>query len=125
MKESTHDSPRNHIAAYDTVTVFDFDCGGPGWWAHDLAGFRHEGALASQGDNVWEAFFRGYMERRGVSELDLQAIPVLVAIRQVWLMGMRISNIEHLGYSWIDDAYKRHCVSHHSLGEQSQRLQGF
>jgi Ser/Thr protein kinase RdoA (MazF antagonist) len=94
-----------HIADDDTVTVFDFDCGGPGWWAYDLAGFRHEGALASQGDDVWEAFFKGYTEQRGVTELDLQAIPMLVAARQVWPMGMQTGNVEHLGSAWIAGAY--------------------
>lgn len=94
-----------YIAEDDTVTIFDFDCGGPSWWSYDLAVFRHEGKLAKKDDSIWAAFFKGYIERRDVNELDLKAIPVFVTARHVWLMGMRTSNAEHFGYGWIDEGY--------------------
>src|SRR5262249_15724813 len=51
-----------HIDEQKTITFFDFDCGGPGWRAYDIAAFR-QGPQGRQ-DDAWEAFLRGYTERR-------------------------------------------------------------
>ena len=70
-----------HVMADNTiVTFFDFDCGGPGWRAYDLAVFRW-GCARAQRDDRWELFLRGYQERRHLRALDLHAIPWMVAVK--------------------------------------------
>ena len=51
------------------------------------------------------AFLKGYMERRSLGAIDIDAVPVFVAIRQIWLMGLQISVGDRFGWAWIDDGY--------------------
>ncbi|PZW29317.1 Ser/Thr protein kinase RdoA (MazF antagonist) [Thermosporothrix hazakensis] len=74
-----------HLDGARMVTLFDFDCCGPGWRAYDLAtvrwceGFYH----MDPDDRLWRAFLKGYTELRPI-EADQKRIPALVAIREIW-----------------------------------------
>jgi Ser/Thr protein kinase RdoA (MazF antagonist) len=92
-----------HIDERKTITFFDFDCGGPGWRAYDIAAFR-QGPQGRQ-DEAWEAFLKGYTERRSLSQLDLAALPWFVALRHLWLMGLHAANTPDWGCSLLSDDY--------------------
>ena len=116
----------------DTITFFDFDCCGPGWRAYDVAVFLWSGALnakprtakrrwrqllhelVSDGQEYllqrrlkrrWREFLRGYREVRPLAGVDLEAIPLFAAIRQIWLLGLHTGNGYDWGYSWMHDRY--------------------
>ena len=76
----------DHIGDDHTITFFDFDCCTTGWRAYDLAilpwseGFYQ----MDPGDILWNAFLKGYIEQRPLNETDLAAIPLFVALREIW-----------------------------------------
>jgi Ser/Thr protein kinase RdoA (MazF antagonist) len=92
-----------HIDDQATITFFDFDCGGPGWRAYDIAVFRW--GPQGRNDDAWSAFLKGYTERRALNQLDLAAVPLFVAIRHIWLLGLPTGNSRDWGCGWINDAY--------------------
>ncbi|PKO05011.1 MAG: hypothetical protein CVU41_13955 [Chloroflexi bacterium HGW-Chloroflexi-3] len=70
------------------LTFYDFDCGGYGFRAYDLAVFlwccRLEDAVATR----WDAFINAYREKRSIKELDIQAVPLFECARYLWHMGV-------------------------------------
>jgi Ser/Thr protein kinase RdoA (MazF antagonist) len=79
------------------VTVFDFDAGGPGWLAFDLAPFaRH---TLRKAPAVWNAFVEGYIRKRRLSDLELEAVPLLVGLREIHLMGLKTRGAQE---AWWD-----------------------
>jgi Ser/Thr protein kinase RdoA (MazF antagonist) len=116
----------------DTLTFFDFDCCGPGWRAYDVSVFLWSGALngrprtakrrwrqilrelvSDAGEYLrerrlkrrWREFLRGYREVRPFAGVDLEAVPLFVAIRQLWLLGLHTGNGSDWGYAWMNDRY--------------------
>ncbi len=93
------------------ITFFDFDCCGPGWRAYDIAVFRwfivfrRSGAYQQQDEKLWEAFLAGYTQHRTLRAVDMAAVPVFVAIREIWLQGLHTSGAPDWGYSFLDDRY--------------------
>jgi Ser/Thr protein kinase RdoA (MazF antagonist) len=84
--------------ATGAVTLFDFEMGGLGFRAFDIAYAQttiHRmalellwGAPPPENDGrLWVAFLRGYEERRPLSAADREAIPLFVAMRPLQLMG--------------------------------------
>jgi hypothetical protein len=51
------------------------------------------------------AFLKGYVQRRPLGAIDVDAIAAFVAIRQVWLLGLHIGNGDRFGWGWINDNY--------------------
>jgi len=92
-----------HIDAQKQITFFDFDCGGPGWRAYDIAVFRW-GPWGRQIE-TWQSFLKGYTERRPLRDLDLAAVPWFVAARHIWLLGLHTANSQDWGCGWMNDAY--------------------
>ena len=88
-----------------TLTFYDFDCGGFGYRAYDLAVFlwccRLENAVAER----WEPFLNGYRENRAISELDVQAVPLFVCARYLWHMGVHTQNSPDWGIDFLNDHY--------------------
>jgi Ser/Thr protein kinase RdoA (MazF antagonist) len=87
------------------ITLFDFDCGGVGWRAYDLAVFAWDCRLHNKEPGAWLAFLRGYNELRNVPESDLKAIPLFIGIRQIWLMGLHFGFAHNVGFGWYGDGY--------------------
>lgn len=92
-----------HIAPDGTLRFFDFDCCGPGWRAYDLATFRW--GPVGRDDSAWAAFLAGYTLARPVSSADLEAVPLFVVLRHLWLWGLHASNADVWGCGWMNDAY--------------------
>ena len=94
-----------HVDADGTLTFFDFDCGGYGYRAYDLAVFRWCSRLQKQEDIRWEPYLRGYRELRPLNDLDIQAIPLFVGARYIWHMGVHTQNAPDWGCEWLNDEY--------------------
>ncbi|MEW5869843.1 MAG: phosphotransferase [Chloroflexota bacterium] len=87
------------------MTFFDFDCGGYGFRAYDLAVFRWCARLKDQEAVWWEPYLDGYRTVRPLNELDVQAIPLFVGARYIWHMGVHTQNAPDWGIGWLDDEY--------------------
>jgi Ser/Thr protein kinase RdoA (MazF antagonist) len=94
-----------NIAKDEILTFYDFDCGGYGFRAYDLAVFlwccRLEEAIGER----WEPFLKGYQERREINDLDLQAVPFFVCCRYLWHMGVHTQNAPDWGVAGLDEKY--------------------
>lgn len=100
-----------HFTEDNQLTLFDFDLCGYGWRAFDLAVFRWSDAGK---DPNWAAFLDGYQSRRPLNLAEVEAIPLFVDIRQIWMMG------SHTTYPWatrwsLNDQYWEHMISKLSL----------
>ena len=88
-----------------TLTFFDFDCGGYGYRAYDLAVFlwccRLEDAIAVR----WEPFLSSYRRTRPINDLDVQAVPLFVCARYLWHMGVHTQNSPDWGIGFLNDGY--------------------
>ena len=100
------------VAPDGTLTFYDFDCGGYGYRAYDLAVFlwccRLEDAIAAR----WDSFLAGYRETRSIGDLDVQAVSLFVCARYLWHMGVHTQNsmdwgIDFLNEGYFDDHFKR------------------
>ena len=94
-----------NVSPDGTLTFFDFDCGGWGYRAYDLAVFlwccRLEDAVSAR----WEPFIKSYRENRSIQELDVQAIPLFVCARYLWHMGVHTQNSPDWGVGFLNDKY--------------------
>jgi Ser/Thr protein kinase RdoA (MazF antagonist) len=101
------------ISEEKILTFFDFDVCGHGWRAYDLALFYWGVALGKsrlgwndeQVERLWTAYLTGYLERRSLSDLDLQAVPLFVAVRHIWFLGLHTANWGYWGWSAVDDRF--------------------
>jgi Ser/Thr protein kinase RdoA (MazF antagonist) len=76
-----------HVAPDGTITLFDFECCGPGWRAYELAVFRWWQHFTTQPEEYWTSYLAAYQERRRLGQTDLAAIPLFVAVRHIRLLG--------------------------------------
>ena len=85
------------------LTIFDFDCGGPGYRAYDLTVFQW--AVSRHGKNAepWEAFLQGYRTRRQVPEADLALVPIFHALRIIWLIGLQAEQLSLRGTAHVQN----------------------
>jgi Ser/Thr protein kinase RdoA (MazF antagonist) len=70
------------------AVFFDFDDGGPGYLAYDLAVYLWAVAFSQRPQYaMWHAFTEGYRSMRPIKPADFHAVHWFVPIRQIWLMG--------------------------------------
>jgi Ser/Thr protein kinase RdoA (MazF antagonist) len=93
------------ISPDGTLTFFDFDCGGYGYRAYDLAVFLWCCRLEDAIDVRWEPFLQAYRETRSINELDVQAVPLFVCARYLWHMGVHTQNSPDWGIGFLNDGY--------------------
>ncbi len=89
-----------------TITFFDFDCGGLGWRAYELAVFRWSSRalrIEAGNDERWHAYLDGYRSTRPVGEADLAAVPLFIAARHLWLMGLHAWLVPQAGNAMFGD----------------------
>lgn len=93
----------------DSLTHFDFDCGGFGWRAYDISVFLWAKVRGREKEHFnneqWTAFLNAYQLHKVLSENDIKAIPIFVAIREIWLMGLHIGSAHVWGSGWQNDHY--------------------
>lgn len=93
-----------HRSHDGTVTFFDFDCGGLGWRAYDLAVYRWSStamAGSSGTDDRWDAFLAAYRSIRSLSDGDIDAIRFFVAARHIWYLGLHARLLPVIGGSHL------------------------
>jgi len=94
-----------NVASDGALTFFDFDCGGYGYRAYDLAVFlwccRLQDAVAAR----WASFLHAYRQTRSIRDLDLQAVPLFVCARYLWHMGVHTQNSPDWGIDFLNDEY--------------------
>jgi Ser/Thr protein kinase RdoA (MazF antagonist) len=94
-----------NVSEDGTLTFFDFDCGGFGYRAYDLAVFLWCSRLEDAVDVRWKPFLKAYQETRSINELDIQAVPTFVCARYLWHMGVHTQNSPDWGCGWLNDEY--------------------
>ncbi|MBM7566713.1 phosphotransferase enzyme family protein [Paenibacillus sacheonensis] len=92
------------------MTHYDFDLCGYGWRAYDIAEFRlareiHSGHDPAEVEALWSAFLDGYRSERILRAQDEQAVPIFVALRQLWLFALCFSESELIGAADFDDGF--------------------
>jgi Ser/Thr protein kinase RdoA (MazF antagonist) len=86
------------------LTFFDFDCCGFGWLEYDLATF-YWGAFLINKKQRWQPFIKAYCQVNTQMRINQDAIALLVAMRQVWLMGLHHDAALLYGNSWYNKQY--------------------
>ncbi|MFC2077848.1 phosphotransferase enzyme family protein [Candidatus Bipolaricaulota bacterium] len=94
-----------HMDEEGVLTFYDFDCGGFGYRAYDLAVFRWSARFDDAEAPRWEAFLEAYRNGRSISDADIAAVPLFVCARHIWHMGVHAENAPHWGYGGLNDAY--------------------
>ena len=90
------------------ATLFDFDDGGPGWRAYDLAVFLWSArAFAPPRRVLWQPFLDGYRTRNPITRSDLDAVAAFVPIRHIWLMGEYAIGSTGWGTQWLGAWFDR------------------
>jgi Ser/Thr protein kinase RdoA (MazF antagonist) len=80
------------------AVFFDFDEGGPGYLAYDIAVFLHSCVLYERKQHAsWHAFMDGYRSIREVPHADFEAVSLFVPIRHLWFAGEYASRIDEWG----------------------------
>jgi len=88
------------------AVFFDFDEGGPGYLAYDLAVFLWNCILFGRKQHAsWHAFIEGYRSIREVPHVDFEAVHLFVPIRHIWLMGEYASRIHEWGNQAVPAAW--------------------
>ncbi|HEV8633025.1 MAG TPA: hypothetical protein VG370_02120, partial [Chloroflexota bacterium] len=80
----------------------------PGWRAYDLATYRWiwTWQTPAAAEARWAEFMAGYRERRSPRALDLTAVPLFVALRELWVVGAQVSGMgARWGRWWVSDGY--------------------
>lgn len=93
------------VNAEGTLTFYDFDCGGMGWRAYDLAVFLWCCRLQDAVSARWDSFLTGYRQIRPIRDLDMKAVPLLVCARYLWHIGVHTENAPDWGVGFLDEAY--------------------
>jgi Ser/Thr protein kinase RdoA (MazF antagonist) len=80
------------------AVFFDFDEGGPGYLAYDLAVFLHCCVLFERKQHqFWHAFIEGYRTIRELEHADFDAVHLFVPVRHLWFVGEYASRIHEWG----------------------------
>lgn len=87
------------------AVFFDFDDGGPGYLAYDLAVFLWaQVSFGRASIPAWAAFLNGYRSIRPITHDDFEAALRFVIVRHFWLMGEYASRSQEWGSNtagWI------------------------
>lgn len=77
---------------------FDFDDGGPGFLAYDLAVFLWSVSLQREGYSQWHAFIEGYRSVRPIDPIDLEATHLFVADPAFLAVGQLCHQDSRMGF---------------------------
>jgi Ser/Thr protein kinase RdoA (MazF antagonist) len=99
---------------------FDFDDGGPGYLAYDLAVFLWSASLRGKGYGLWHAFIEGYLSVRPIDPIDLEAAQLFVPIRHFWLMGNYAANTVEWGAELVTAKWLKKQIDYMLKWEQDR-----
>ncbi len=95
----------------DRLTLFDFDCCGPGWRAFDLATYRWAARIRQVEEQAWKPFIEGYLRVRPAAANSVEVVPLFIMLRQIWLTGLHVSNSRETGAGRQTDGFFEHLVA--------------
>lgn len=85
---------------------FDFDDGGPGYVAYDLAVFLWARvSFQRRGHELWHKFIDGYRSIHPIAPADFEATHLFVPIRHIWLLGEWASRVNESGSERLPAAW--------------------
>ena len=85
------------------LSLYDFDCCGPGWRLYDLATYRWAARLRQFEGGAWKPFIEAYLEVRPAAASTLKLVPLFVILRHIWLQGYHFWNSPEDGISFQSD----------------------
>jgi Ser/Thr protein kinase RdoA (MazF antagonist) len=102
--------PTNVLVGPDgRLTLLDFDFCGAGWRAFDVATFLHVARDDRSTEAAGPAFLAGYQEVRRLTDWELAAIPLFVAVRELFRLGNWGWRVAEWGTSALpDDTLAQH-----------------
>jgi Ser/Thr protein kinase RdoA (MazF antagonist) len=114
----------NAVIDRGAATLFDFDEGGVGWIAYDLATFLWSCQKYSSASRrpLWAHFLAGYRSVRTLRPADKEALEALVIVRELWAFGAWAEGAPHWGGQWFRSADAQRRVE--ELGARFDRLVG-
>jgi Ser/Thr protein kinase RdoA (MazF antagonist) len=99
------------------ASFFDFDDGGPGYLAYDLAVFLWANVLSGKEwtpggaeSERWKSFIDGYREAAPLPANDFAAIALFVSARHFWYLGEYASRADEWGSSAVPVGWLRRQV---------------
>ena len=96
--------PTNVLVAPDGgLTLLDFDFCGPGWRAFDVATYLHGAQDERPTEATGPSFVAGYQDIRPLADWELAAIPLFVAVRELFRLGNWGWRSEEWGTSALPD----------------------
>jgi Ser/Thr protein kinase RdoA (MazF antagonist) len=104
------------------AALFDFDDGGPGFLAFDLAVFllSTRTFMAAERRHLWQPFIEQYQAVNPIGAADLDAIPLFVAARHLWLMGEHAARTDEWGTDGLHELWLERNIAFLRDWEQSQ-----
>jgi Ser/Thr protein kinase RdoA (MazF antagonist) len=95
-----------HLSGDDQWALLDFEYIGYGWRVFDIATFfnnqLNQEGHSTQTRRLLDAFLDGYQSIRPLSPTELTVLPAFVALRQIWLWGISMTNRPMVGLGLFD-----------------------
>jgi Ser/Thr protein kinase RdoA (MazF antagonist) len=95
-----------HLIGDDQWALLDFEYIGYGWRVFDIATFfnnqLNQEGYNTQTKGLLDAFLDGYQSIRSLSPIEIAVLPAFVALRQVWLWGISMTNRPMVGLGLFD-----------------------
>jgi Ser/Thr protein kinase RdoA (MazF antagonist) len=96
----------NAIIDGDVATLLDFDDGGVGWQAYDIATFlRTREFSPATCRELCSSFIAGYRSLRALPAADREALEAMAMVRELWTYGAHAEGAEHWGDRWFHSVW--------------------
>lgn len=113
----------NAIIEGDVATLFDFDDGGVGWQAYDIATFlRTREFSPATCRELSASFLAGYRSLRTLPAADREALEAMAMVRELWTYGAQAEGAEHWGDRWFHSIWIERRIE--ALAARFDRLAG-
>ena len=114
--------PHNATIDQGRATLFDFDGGGIGWLAYDLAVYLStcRRLAPGWGPYIWSHFFDGYRSQHALRPADIEALETMVLLRRLWGLGISAEGVAIWGDQWFRTPAIVHEIC--TLTEEFERL---
>lgn len=96
-----------HLTGENKITLFDFDQCGYGQRAFEVGKFFSSIHSHSSKSEIQQAFLQGYESAYKLSTEEKLAIPFFEIASVIWVMSIRVDNVNKVGHSALESAYWR------------------
>ena len=99
-------NPRNfHLTKNNKITLFDFDQCGYGQRAFEIGKFFSSIHAHKSKKEIMRAFLQGYESVHKLSIEEKKAIPYFEIASVLWVMSIRVDNVNKVGYMALGSEY--------------------